>query len=151
MHIVSSFLLTTIEVMTIPMIIWAVYIGLVIGVFMSYYNKAYLGNAIRALLAKEAFGKDKAMTAEELGFSNKRLILRSIRRGVLSRFVHTTEDETERYYLVEDERHRAELRYSNKGTDLYVAIISLVIFLIVAFVLARYLPTWIAAAGEIMS
>lgn len=148
---ICSFLATKITVMTVPMLIWALYIGIAIGVFMTYYNKAVLGKAIRALLEKKAYGADNALTAEELGFAKNRMILNSIRRGVLARFVHTTDDEPNRYYLIEDERHRAELRYSNKGTDLFVVIVSLVIFLLVAFVLARYLPEWVSAAGEIVS
>lgn len=147
----NLFLSMGIDVMTVPMIVWTVYIGIAIGVIMTYYNRAILGNAIRALLEKEVFGADKALSAEELGFAKNRFIMNSIRRGVLARFVHTTEGDPKRYYLIEDERHRAELRYSNKGTDLYVVIIALVIFLIVAFVAARYLPDWISAAGEIIS
>ena len=146
-----SFLAIGIDIVTVPMIVWSVYIGIAIGVFMGYYNKAVLGRAIRTLLEKEAFGEEKALTAEELGFAKNRMILHSIRRGVLARFVHTVEGKEKRYYLIEDERHRAELRYSNKGTDLYVVIISLVIFLLVAFVLERYLTDWISAAGDIIS
>ena len=136
---------------TVPMIVWSVYIGVALGVIMGYYNKAILGQAIRSLLSKEAFGEEKALTATELGFAKKRMILHSIKSGVLSRFVHTIDGEEKRYYLIEDERHRAELRYSNKGTDLYVVIIALVIFLLVAFVLERYLTDWISAAGDIIS
>ena len=147
----SSFLKIGIDIMTVPMIVWTVYIGIVIGTFMSYYNKAILGKAIRALLEKEAFGEENAFTAEELGFSKNYLIMNSIRRGALGRFVHVVEGEEKRYYLIEDERHRAELRYSNKGTDLYILIIALIIFLLVAFVASRYLTTWIAAAGDIIS
>jgi len=147
----NVFLSMGIDIMTVPMIVWTVYIGIVIGVIMSYYNKAVLGKAIRTLLEKEAFGAEKALTAEELGFAGNRFILNSIRRGVLARFVHVQDEDPKRYYLIEDERHRVELRYSNKGTDLYVVIIALVIFLLVAFVAARYLPDWISAAGEIMS
>ena len=137
--------------MTVPMIVWTVYIGIAIGVIMTYYNKSVLGKAIRIMLEKQVFGEEKAMTAEELGFSGNFFIMNSIRRGVLARFVRVLEGEEKRYYLVEEERHRAELRYSNKGTDLYVVIIALVIFLLVAFVAARYLPDWISAAGEIIS
>lgn len=146
-----SFLAIGIDIMTVPMLIGALYVGIAIGVIMSYYNKAILGKAIRSLLEKEAFGEEHALTAEALGFARNRLILNSIRRGVLARFVHTVDGEEKRYYLIEDERHRAELRYSNKGTDLYVVIIGLVIFLLVAFVVARYLNEWISMAGDIIS
>ena len=147
----SVFLKIGIDIVTVPMIVWSVYIGVAIGVVMGYYNKSLLGKAIRSLLEKEAFGEEKALTAEELGFAKNHMILNSIRRGVLARFVHTLDGEEKRYYLIEEERHRAELRYSNKGTDLYVVIIALVIFLLVAFVLERYLSEWIAAAGNIIS
>ena len=148
---IYSFLATQIDIITVPMLVWTVYIGIVIGVFMSYYNKVVLGRAIRALLEKKVFGEENALSAEELGFAGNRIVLNSIRRGVLARFVHTVDSETKRFYLIEEERHRAELRYSNKGTDLFVAIVALVVFLLVAFVAARYLPDWISAAGEIIS
>ena len=147
------FMAADIDMITIPVLVWTVYIGVAVGIFMTYYNKAVLGRAIRALIEKEAIGKDKALSAEALGFEKNRFILNSIRRGVLSRFVHSDESEGSqpRYYLDEEDRVRAELRYTNKGTDLYVVILSLVIFTIVAFIFARYLPEWIRAAGDIIS
>ena len=148
---IGSYLSIGIQVMTVSRIVWMLYFGIALGAIMIYYNKSILGKAIRALLEKEAFGEENAMTAKELGFAGNFLILNSIRRGALARFVHTVGEDEKRYYLLEDERHRAELRYSNQGTDLYVVIIALVIFLLVAFVLARYLNEWISAAGDIIS
>ena len=152
MQVFNKLISLDIEVVTVPMFVFAIYIGIAVGVLLSYYNKSHLGKAVRALVAKEAFGKDKAMSAEMLGFDKKRLILRSIRKGALARFVHVEErDGEELYYMDADDRIRAEMRYSDKGTDLYVVIIGLIIFLLVAFVLARYLPIWIEIAADIMS
>ena len=52
----SVFLKIGIDVVTVPMIVWSVYVGIAIGVVMGYYNKSLLGKAIRSLLEKEAFG-----------------------------------------------------------------------------------------------
>ena len=53
---IGSFLVTGIDIMTVPMIVWTVYIGIALGTILSYYNKAILGKAIRALLEREVFG-----------------------------------------------------------------------------------------------
>ena len=152
MQLFNKLIFLDIEVVTVPMFVFAIYVGIAVGVLLSYYNKAHLGKAVRALIAQEAFGKDKAMNARTLGFDKKRLILRSIQKGALARFVHVEERDGEKlYYMEDDDRIRAELRYSDKGTDLYVVIIGLIIFLIVAFVLARYLPIWLDVASDIMS
>ena len=98
-----SFLATGIDIVTVPMIIWTVYVGIAIGMILTYYNKSILGKAIRALLEKDAFGEEKALSAKELGFAGNFLILNSIRHGALARFVHTVGEEEKRYYLIEEE------------------------------------------------
>ena len=51
----------------------------------------------------------------------------------------------------EEDRVRVELRYSAKGTDLYVVVVALVLFLILALIASRYLPDILAAAGDLAS
>lgn len=141
-----------VQMISIPMLVWALYFGIAIGVLAMYYNKVYLGSAIRAILEKGAIEEENAKTAEELGFANKKLILYAIEKGILSKYIRPYEKEgVMHYYISEEHRIRVELRYSAKGTDLYVVIVSLVIFLLLAFVAARYLPELIAMAGDLAS
>lgn len=140
------------QMISIPMLVWALYIGIAIGILAMYYNKSYLGSAIRAILDKGAIDEENAMTAEALGFANKKLILRAIEKGILSKYIMPTEkDGVMHYYVKEEHRVRVELRYSVKGTDLYVVIVSLVLFLLIAFLGARYLPDLLSMAGDLIS
>ncbi len=141
-----------IQMISIPMLVWALYIGIVIGILSMYYNKVYLGSAIRAILDKGAIEEANAKTAEELGFAGKRLILYAIEKGILAKYIRATEkDGVMHYYVTEEHRVRVELRYSTKGTDLYVVIVSLILFLLVALLAARYLPELIGMAGDLAS
>lgn len=139
---------------SLPTLVWAIYIGLVIGTLVMYYNKSILGKAVRAILAKNAIGEEGALSAKELGFEKNPFVMHSIEKGALGRYIHRKKADGREellYYITEEDRVRAELRYSNKGTDLYVVIIALVLFTIVAFVAARYLPELIDMAKNLAS
>ena len=141
-----------IDMISIPTLVWAMYVGIAIGILVMYYNKIYLGSAIRSILEKGAIEQDNAMTAEALGFDKKPLILRAIGKGILSKYIRPIEKEgVMHYYVTEEERVRVELRYSAKGTDLYVVVVALILFFIVALVASRYLPDIIRAAGDLAS
>ena len=141
-----------INMIEIPTLIWALYIGIAAAILTMYYNKIYLGSAIRAILTEGAIEEANAKTAEALGFKNKRLILRAIERGILAKYIKTKEENGEIYYYVtEEDRVRVDLRYSAKGTDLYIVVIALVIFFLIALLASRYLPELIEMAGDLAS
>lgn len=141
-----------IQMIEIPTLIWALYIGISVAILSIYYNKIYLGSAIRSILEKGAIDEANAMSAETLGFQNKKLIMRAIEGGILAKYIKTVEiDGQMRYFVTEEDRIRVELRYSAKGTDLYVVIVALVLFLLVALLATRYLPELINMAGDLAS
>lgn len=141
-----------IKMIEIPMLIWAFYVGISVAILALYYNKIYLGSAIRAILEQGAIEEANAKSAKTLGFAEKKLILRAIESGILSKYVKATEKEGEIcYFVTEEDRIRVELRYSTKGTDLYVVIVALVIFFLVALLASRYLPELISMAGDLAS
>lgn len=141
-----------IEMIEIPTLIWAIYIGISIAILTIYYNKIYLGSAIRAILQEGAIDEANAKSAEVLGFSDKKLILRAIERGILAKYIKAVKKDGElHYYVTEEDRVRVDLRYSSKGTDLYIVVISLVIFFLIALLASRYLPELIAMAGDLAS
>lgn len=186
---------------TIPVVVWALFIGISAATFSLWFRQAVLGRAVRALKEKNALHPQDARTAEELGIAKNPVILRSIHKGSLARYIHTVklteEDPAEReagpgtteesgetvgtagesgetgslgeknvvipprdktaatadasvtektngrrfgYYLDEEKSIQADLRYSSKGTSLYYVIIGWILYLIVTFLLARYLP-----------
>ena len=142
----------SIKMIEIPALIWAFYVGISVAILVMYYNKIYLGSAIRSIIEQGAIDEEGAKSAKALGFAEKKLILRAIESGILSKYVKTVEKEGEIcYYVTEEDRIRVELRYSSKGTDLYIVIVALVIFFLVALLASRYLPELISMAGDLAS
>lgn len=139
-----------IQMIEIPMLIWAFYIGISVAILAMYYNKIYLGSAIRSILEKGAIDEANAMTAKALGFQDKKLILRAIQSGILAKYIKTVETDGEiRYFVTEEDRVRVDLRYASKGTDLYIVIVALILFFLVALLASRYLPKLIEMAGDL--
>lgn len=140
---------------TIVLLVWALFAGIAIATVSLWFRQRVLGKAIRTLLAQNAVGADRAMTAGALGI-HSRLLLSAMRKGSLARYIRVLppapqegaekSDEVaanageERFYLDEEKKIQAELRYSGKGADLYIVIIGLILFLILALLAARYLP-----------
>ena len=160
---------------SIPVLVWALYIGLAIGLIFGYYMKRILGEAVRRIIDCGAIGFENAKTLEELGI-NKPNIIHSIKKGALSKYIRSTRSASssseasetaaaspdiskeggspenkadkhtttatcdEKFFISEEDRIQAELRYSKSGNDLFPVIISLIVFLMIAFIAARYLP-----------
>ncbi len=137
------------SLVSIRIIVWAFFIGLSVAIFLAYFNKSVLGKAVRSIIEKNALSEERAMTLAELDIDKNPFIKHSIEKGVLKRYIKKTDKDKPlaKYYIAENDRIQAELRYSNKGTDLFVVIISLIILLMVAFVLAEYLPELLSLAG----
>ena len=66
--------------MSLAMIIWGLYAGILIGGGLSVYHKWYLGAAVRGLLGKECFTPETAQTLSALGL-NRRGLRRALREG----------------------------------------------------------------------
>ncbi|MCI8610544.1 MAG: hypothetical protein HFE66_01325 [Clostridiales bacterium] len=57
--------------MSLTVIIWGLYAGMLVGGILSVYNKRYLGGVARALLETESLTPEHAKTLGELGLSSK--------------------------------------------------------------------------------
>ncbi len=154
---------------TLSIIIWGMYIGFMIGGALSVYNKGYLGEVIRCLAKRGINSPEKAIELDKMGIRMSWLRRRNIcAGGVLSRYViianpeeclikkkplspvmrifGITERKTEydatkaKVYLLEKKRIQAELRYSNKGTNIVVFLISAAAFLVLAVALTFAIP-----------
>jgi ABC-type amino acid transport system permease subunit len=63
----NSFL--TYKGMTLEIIVWSMFLGVIIGAFVILYNKSILGAFVRILLEAGANSPESAKTLEETGFS----------------------------------------------------------------------------------
>lgn len=67
--------------MSFTVVVWALIAGIFMGGMISLYSKVYLGRIVRALIKKEAFDKESAVTLKDLGISPTRLTAYSLREG----------------------------------------------------------------------
>ena len=68
-------------ILTLKWLIWGVWGGFVIGLLLTFYHKAYLGEVVRRLIKKEATSNDSALTLAEIGIKPRRLLTRALKRG----------------------------------------------------------------------
>ena len=154
---------------TLSIIIWGMYIGFMIGGALSVYNKGYLGEVIRCLAKRGINSPSNAVPIDQIGIKMGWLRRRNIcAGGTLSRYViianpeecrinkkpfsplwriigiserKTEYDHTKaKVYLLEKKRIQAEIRYSKKGTNIVVFLISAVAFLALAVALTFAIP-----------
>ena len=117
----------------IPMIVFAIFVGVFLAAVYSVYLNYFLGKLVRKLNSEEIFSPDRAKTLSELGFSKNVLILQALRgRFSLRRVVHSVEldahleaktgeefrfsPKTEHFYIPEENKHTAMMRFGKQRT-----------------------------------
>ena len=144
------------------LIIWCTYIGFMIASVIYYYQKKVIGGFVRLVLEKGANSPDTALTLSELGYLKHPAIRKELStHGALRKIVWEVEDNYRegengvlycarekaldlnlgKFYISEEKRIDAQLRYDNKGTDLFSLIIAAVIFFVIAVLACIWLPT----------
>lgn len=145
---------------TLAGIIWAIAAGFAVGMFLSYYNKNYLGETVRRLYKKGADSKETALTLKELGLAPTKLRTRSLREGgSLRKYVRIANEEeavtslgrkkrpkiveflfpssekfscdfeTAKFYMPEEEKYKAAVRYDQRSRLSPVLLVSVLIVL----------------------
>ncbi len=78
------------RIQSFKLVLFAVWLGIIIGISYSYYTKDYLGRLVRRLLKNEALSPEKAMTLKKLGYKHTfPLSIHLKKGGILSRYVST--------------------------------------------------------------
>ena len=143
------------------LIVMAVWLGVVLAALYNFYMRHVPGSAVRALLAAGALSPESAKTAEELQLS--RLARRELIFGsVLSRIVRYVGDEpaedgtcaprdaTARYYIPEEQKYRAEIRFESKGNGTVGLILTAVLGFGLALLVIRLLPWFLGVIDNIL-
>ena len=146
---------------TVELVAVSVFIGAVFATVMMYINRTLAGKAVRAIINTNAIGRENAKTLQELGLSNSVFVLRELKKkGVLRKLVSEADDEIVdlpdgssyytrekpldlkqgRFYIREENRVRAELRYSSKGSDIFMLLISIILYLVIAYGVYMFIP-----------
>lgn len=146
---------------TVDFIAVSVFIAATLSTVFVYLNKNVVGKVVRALIAREANSPESALTLSELGL-HKNLLVRSALKGKngLRKLVNEAGDRivmlpdgssyserdkkldlaSARFYIREENRIRAELRYSTKGSDIFMLIISIIVYFGIAWLIVILVP-----------
>lgn len=143
------------------LVIWAVYIGFMLACILYYYQKKVMGKFVRLVISKGASSPDSALTLSELGYDKDKLIRRELQKSsALRKMVWEIDDNYRtgedgilfcareksldlnigRFYVPEERRIQAEIRYDDKGTDIFALIISAVVMFAAAVAACIWLP-----------
>ena len=93
------------------------------------------------------------MTVEELGLSSKNLLVKLALRddSTFAKTVHRTEGTVKRYYVPEELRIRAEIRFRKKGNGVVGVFLTVLLFLVVGYVSLTVIPWFIDAINNVIS
>lgn len=153
---------------SVELIVWALFGGFVFASLLAVYNKRLIGGLVKRILSENATTPEKALTVTELGYGTDWFIKNALRKDeALLRFVSrvdapAAEDtdaekedeadaksasesklidfETARFYIPEEKKYKAEVRYAGKGTDFVAFGICVVIFAVSAFAAIFLIP-----------
>lgn len=138
------------SILTLNIIVWSIFIGFLIGIGATIYNKAVLGQLVRAIIDKQIFTKDRALTLKELGCSN--IFVRfALRSGSSFRRVVRTVEDTEvedsklslgeaKFFIPDENLHRAEKIYGNLGVGILSIILCVIVFFVLTLVALIVIP-----------
>ncbi|MBE6554254.1 MAG: hypothetical protein E7666_07930 [Ruminococcaceae bacterium] len=158
-------------------IILAAACGIIIAALMTLYMRRGLGGFVRRLIATGATSPEQAKTLMELGYFRSVAIRRELSRGSALRMVvrcreqeaHEAElaerqsvgkraSETYRhdflsahFYVPEDLRHRAEIRFDAKGSGWLPTVITIAVTVVAASAICWFLPDLIQMADNLIS
>lgn len=96
------------SMITIPMIVIAIAAAIIISSVAAIFNKTVFGNFVRCVIKNEALSPESAKTLEELGYDEKLIIRRGVRKGINLRSV---------IRCVEEEQYNERARLAREEYD----------------------------------
>lgn len=151
--------------MTLEIVIWSLFIGIIIGAFAIWYSRRLLGVLVRALLASNANTSDSAKSFKELGIKSTLAYKIALRKNSMYRkIVHIadngiieTADKAKsninnmKFYIPEEVNFRADSMYNPKGATLLGAFVAIFAFFIMALLAFIVIPDLIDMVQSLIS
>lgn len=149
---------------SITNIVVSMFIGVALAAFMLLYHKYVLGSFIRHLLKSKALTPESGIRLDETVFAKRPLILMAISGGQRFRnILRYTEPEeqytlpkepkerdfrrakrtallTRRYYIPYELTFRADNLYNKRGTNLFAAILTVILFAVLSAAMLVVIP-----------
>ena len=135
---------------TMEIVIWSMFIGIVIGVGAILYSKRILGTLVRALIKVEATSPDAAKSFSDLGFKHTLLYRFSLRKtSTFRKIVYVTDDN--RYFIPSEKVFRADSMYSAKDASLLIGLLAVLAFFIMVLICFLVIPDLVQMTSDFVS
>ena len=141
---------------TLEKVVLSIALGFMIAMFVILINKRGIGRIARKLIERGANTPESALTLEELGIralgagpalrDPGSLLRRSVRVAPENaddspeRALKSGEVSTARFYVPEEDRIAAEVRFDARNTTLPIAIVGIIAIGIAAYLCIKYIP-----------
>ena len=163
---------------TVQTVIYAFCIGILIATLYSLYQSRVPGAIVRAFLRAEAFSPETAKSPEELELVKNPLFRFELwHNATLRRFLLPVTEDAEaakeaeaaekaeaaeeadnaedneqptRYYIPEELKYRAELRYEKRGSALWSLILTVVLTLGISILLIKLTPVVLSVVDKLL-
>ena len=143
-------------------LIFGIAVGLILAALLSCYVKHVHGGFIRRLLREGCTSPETAKSLYELGYFHNVTIRNQLTKGsAFGSLVQSVDAVGEpaktdrelsgaRFYIPEDLRYRAEVRYDEKGSGRLSLILTVIFTAVAAALICRFLPQLIGLADLIL-
>ena len=133
-------------------VIFALCIGIVLASVYAAYQRGVVGKPVRALLAAGALSPESAKTLADLSLDRNPFVGFELSHNrVLQGLIKTLEGEGDtRYYIPEELKYRAEVRFDAKGFGVFSLLLTAVVAAGLAFALIALLPTFLTIVDNLM-
>lgn len=145
--------------MTLEIVIWSLFIGIIIGAFAIWYSRRLLGVLVRALLASNANNVETAKSFTDLGIKSNLAYKIALRKNSMYRkVVHIADDDIPKssinnmkFFIPDEVNFRADSMYNPKGTTLLGAFVAIFAFFIMALLAFIVIPDLIDMVQSLIS
>lgn len=146
--------LGTNNVTTLNIIVWSLFIGFVIGIAITVYNKFVLGPVVNGLINRKAVCEESAVPLTESGKVNPLVRFALRKNGTFRKIVRMKGDsdgefakggiDTASFYIPEESIHRAEVLYAGNGMSLMSVLLAVLVFFAIALAAFIVVPDLIS-------
>ena len=144
--------LSATNALLVTLVVWGMCLGVFGAAVWSVLHRLFVGAPIRALLLLEAFDEHSAKTLGEMGQKCGEQAERKMAENpALCRLVKRAERKGEaRYYIPEELRYRAELRYGARGNPVLSVLLAGLLCLLLGLLLIFLIPLALSMTNTLL-
>ena len=149
----------------IPALVW----GIIIAAIATFYSRRVVGSFVRTLCEIEAFSPQKGVTLFDTGLFRSTVVRRELSKSAFLRKVVFCREEQafllekgndasykidftrDHFYIPEDLKYRAEIRYSTKGSTWLYVVLTVILVPVVVGLLCRFMPDILQAVDSLIT